>query len=345
MLKSGSAPGDKAIACKELAIYGTKDAVPALAPLLADPDLASWARIALEAIPGPVPDAALRKAMGRLHGKLLVGVINSIGVRRDQKAVSGLGKKLGDKDTDVASAAAAALGRIGGTDAARLLEQSLARGPASPLPAVAQGCVLCAERFAAQGQPVQAIKLYDAVRQAPVPKQRVLEATRGAILARQLDGVPLLLEQLRSPDKAFFGIGLRTARELRGVTLSEALVAELGKCGAERQPLLLLAIADRNDTVASAAVLEAAKTGATKVRIVAINALERQGSISSLPVLLEAAACDDADVAQAALGALTRMPGDDVDTEVLARLSNLPERRATCSLTWRVGGALSRRCR
>jgi HEAT repeat protein len=326
VLKSNAAPGDRAIACKELAIYGTKDAVPALAPLLADPELASWARIALEAIPGSAPDAALRKAMGRLQGKLLVGVINSIGVRRDGKAVSGLGKKLGDRDTEVASAAAIALGRIGGADAARLLEQSLVRGPASALPAIAQGCILCAEKFFAQGQPAQAIKLYDAVRQAPVPKQRVLEATRGAILARQLDGVPLLLEQLRSPDKAFFGIGLRTARELPGLKVTEALVAELSRCSPERQPLLLLAVADRNDASSSSSVLEAAKGGAKKVRLVAIAALERQGNVSSLPVLLDAAASDDADVAQAALGALTRLPGNDVDAEVLARL---PDSRGT----------------
>jgi HEAT repeat protein len=320
VLKSNAAPGDKAIACKQLAIYGTKDAVPALAPLLADPDLASWARIALEAIPGPAPDAALREAMGHLRGKLLVGVINSIGVRRDAKAVSGLGKKLKDKDGNVASAAAVALGRIGGTDAAALLERSLVRGPASTRPAVAEGCVLCAERFFAQGQSAQAIKLYDAVRQAAVPKQKVLEATRGAILARQLDGIPLLLEQLRSPDKAFFGIGLRTARELRGITVTEALVAELGKCSPERKPLLLLAVADRDDAAASAAVVAAAKAGATKVRIVAINALERQGNISSVPVLLDAAASGDADVAHAALGALTRLPGNDVETCLLDRL-------------------------
>ena len=88
LLESNAAPGDKAIACKELAIYGSKDAVPALAALLPDPELASWARIALEVIPGSAPDAALRKAMGRLQGRLLVGTINSIGVRRDAKAVS-----------------------------------------------------------------------------------------------------------------------------------------------------------------------------------------------------------------------------------------------------------------
>src|SRR2546423_9152801 len=46
MLKSNAPPEEKAIACKRLAIYGGKEAVPALAPLLSDADLASWARIA-----------------------------------------------------------------------------------------------------------------------------------------------------------------------------------------------------------------------------------------------------------------------------------------------------------
>ena len=321
VLKSDAARGDKAIACKELAIYGTQDAVPALAALLSDPELASWARIALEAIPGSAPDAALREAMGRLQGRLLVGTINSIGVRRDAKAVTGLGKKLEDPDASVASAAAVALGRIGGTKAARLLEQSLAKGPAGVRPAVAEGGVLCAERFLLQGKSAQAMKLYDVIRHADVPQQKVLEATRGAILARKSDGIPLLLEQLRSPQKGFFGIGLRTARELPGGTVTEALAAELDRCSADRQPLLLLAVADRKDEAVSAVVLKAAKTGSKKVRIVAVGALERRGSEASLPVLVEAAAGDDADVAQAALGVLTRLPGNDVDNYLLDHLS------------------------
>ena len=59
VLTSEAPPQEKAITCKRLAIFGSKAAVPALAPLLADKELASWARIALEAIPGPEADAAL----------------------------------------------------------------------------------------------------------------------------------------------------------------------------------------------------------------------------------------------------------------------------------------------
>jgi HEAT repeat protein len=75
----------------------------------------------------------------------LVGVINSIAVRRDAQAVNALVEKLKDSDPDVASAAAVALGRIGGEQAAQTLEKSLAELPAVVRPAWPR-LHLCAER-------------------------------------------------------------------------------------------------------------------------------------------------------------------------------------------------------
>jgi HEAT repeat protein len=320
LLQSNAPPAEKALACKQLAIYGTKQAVPALAPLLADPRLASWARIALEAIPDPAADAALRRALGKLQGNLLIGVINSIGVRRDAEAVSALVKKLKGPDPAVGSASAIALGRIGGAKAAKALTQALTTAPEAVRPAAAEGIILCAERFMAQGKQAEAVKLYDTVRAANVPKQRQLEAIRGAILARQSAGLPLLLEQLHSPDKELFGIGLRTARELPGQEVTEALVAALRRCSEERQPFLLLALADRRDPIVMPAVWQAAGNGSTKLRLTAIAVLERQGTITSVPALLKAAVDADPEIAQAAIAALTRLPGNDVDADIARRI-------------------------
>ena len=172
--------------------------MPALAALLADEELASWARIALEAIPGPEADEALREAMGKVEGRLLIGVINSIGVRRDAEAVDGLAERLKDADADVASAAAVALGQIGNAPATKILRAS--RWPAPPPRSARRspkGASCVPRRLLAEGKADEAAKLYDEVRKADVPKQRVVEATRGAILARQSAGVPLLVEQLR----------------------------------------------------------------------------------------------------------------------------------------------------
>ena len=143
VLQSDAPAAEKALACKGLAIYGGKDAVPALAPLLADEQLASWARIALQTIPDPAAEDALRQAMRKLQGRLLIGVINSIAVRRDAKAVDGLIERLKDADPEVASAAAVALGHIGGPAAAKTLEASLADAPAATPRAAAEAANIC----------------------------------------------------------------------------------------------------------------------------------------------------------------------------------------------------------
>ena len=320
-LLQSEAPADqKAITCKQLVICGTQQCVPALAPLLRDKELASWARIALEAIPGPAADTALRHAMGEVEGRLLVGVINSIGVRRDAQAVTALVQKLSDTDSDVASAAAVALGHIGGPQAAQALTQTLARSPVAVRSAAAEGCILCAEGFLVAGKTTEAIKLYDTVRQADLPDQRHLEAIRGAILARQSEGIPLLIEQLQSADRKRLDVGLRTARELPGRDVTEALAAQLTQISAERRPMLLLALSDRHDPAVLPTVHHAAQSGPQDLRLTAINILVRLGNVSSVPVLLNAATENNAELQKAAVETLVRLPGEDVDSDLVGRL-------------------------
>jgi HEAT repeat protein len=321
VLQSDAPPGDKAIPCKQLAIYGTKAAVPALAPLLADEKLASWARIALEAIPDPEAADALREAAGKLQGKLLIGVINSIAVKRDAKATDLLIAKLKDADADVVAAAGEALGRLGGEAPAKALEQALPAAPEAARSSVAYGCNLCAERFLAEGKADLAVKLYDLVRKSDAPRQRQLEATRGAILARGPAGVPLLLEQLKSVDKGVFAVGLRTARELPGPEATDALVAEVKKAGPEQQGVLLLALADRGDAKGLPVVLDVAKTGQGKARILAVGILEKLGNASCVPVLLEAAVAADVDLAAKARTVLARLSAPDMDADIAGRLA------------------------
>ncbi|HZR16950.1 MAG TPA: HEAT repeat domain-containing protein [Verrucomicrobiae bacterium] len=322
VLKSDASPDEKAITCKKLAVYGNEEAVPVLAPLLLDPHLASWARIALEVIPGESADAALRDAVPKLQGRLLVGTINSIGVRRDLRAVSELASKLKDSDPDVISAAAVALGRIGGTDAATALKEALAAAPVAARGSVAEGCIRCAERFLAERHSAPAIELYDLVRKSDVPKENILEGVRGAILARRDDGIPLLVEQLHSQDRELFRIGLRAARELPGAKATKTVSDEMHHATPERQPLLLLALADRNDETAMPTILDAAKTGSKELRLVAVGILDRMGKVSTVPVLIEVAAGGDSQLTQAALVALTRMPGNDLDAKVLQQLGS-----------------------
>ncbi len=102
----------KAKACQRLAVIGDGAAVEPLASLLADAQLSHYARFGLEAIPGAPAAAALEAALSKTSGLLLVGVINSIGVRRDRNSLGPLAKLRSHPDAEVAKAAEAALARL-----------------------------------------------------------------------------------------------------------------------------------------------------------------------------------------------------------------------------------------
>jgi HEAT repeat protein len=352
VLRSDAPEADKAITCKRLAVVGSAAAVGDLAKLLANERLASWARIPLEVIPGPEADAALREAASRLSGRQAVGVINSIGVRRDAKAVPLLSERIvasGPGDTAVAAAAAAALGRIGTAEAAVALSGYLAASLSGGLPAslqddLAEACVVCAEARHAAGQTGEAVALFDAVRTAKVSDQRRAEATRGGILARGGDGIPLLVETLRSPEPRLARMGLFTARELgRGerpdAAVAEAvdrgLVAELEAAiasgsGLDRAVLVADVLADRNAgggrPAVQAALLAAAATGPKPVRLAAIDAVGRAGDAAAVAPLLEIAADPDAGYAVAARGAIAALPAGMVDGVIRGRLATATPR-------------------
>ncbi len=313
-------PERKAITCKRLAVIGGKDAIPALARLLPDQELSSWARIPLEVIEDPAADAALRDAATQLEGRLLIGVINSIAVRRDPQAVPILVPKLRDPDLGVAAAAALALGRIGDAQAVDELTTMLGDDRPAARSAAARGLVLAAEQRLTANQADEAATIYERVRQANVPLQRILEATRGAILARGNDGIDLLVESLQASEQQLFGIAVRTAGEIKGPEITEVLVSQLSDTAADRQLVLIYALSDRDDEAVLPAILLAARTGSPAARAAALEVLQRVGDATALPTLLDAAIDADPQVAEAARETLANLADAHVDARIAERL-------------------------
>lgn len=173
---------EKAIACKRLSMAGTGDAVPALAALLGEKRLGHYARFGLEPIPDPAVDEALRNALGKLSGPLLMGVIHSIGVRRDAEAVDALGQLVYDSDVEIARAASASLGAISGTKAAGLLREALSRAAEPVRPVVARAALVCADRLPETDRET-AMEMYHLLAGDTMPMPVILSARR-AIMAQ-----------------------------------------------------------------------------------------------------------------------------------------------------------------
>jgi HEAT repeat protein len=311
---------EKAKACQRLAVIGTADHVPALAALLADENLNLYGRFALEAIPDPAVDEALREAATRLQGRQLVGVINSIGHRRDAKALAMLTELAGHADRAVASAAAHAIGNLATVEAAAVLTEAL--GQDSPVKRCwGDSALACAEGLAAAGKQAEAVALYQMVAQAAVPKYMQIGALDGQFRLQQTAAKDLLLAQIRSEDKAHFDLGLSVARWMPGADVTAALADELEKLPAERQALLLRALGDRQEAVSLPIVMAATKSSSPTVRNAAIAVLAKLGDAAAVGILLDAAVGDGPAAATAREG-LKTMSTEVANAAIYARMAD-----------------------
>ncbi len=320
VLQSDAATFDKARACQQLTALGDKEAVPALAALLSDEKLASHARSALESIADPSAAAALREALGRVQGKLLAGVVNSLGIRRDAEAVAPLRNLAKDQASGVADEALIALGRIATPEAIAVLRQALATGSAENRMAAADACLVCAERLLAQGQRAEAIGLLEQVRLAEVPKHVRAAAVHSAILARPSGDLSFFVSQLKSEEPVLFTAALRASRHLQGREATQALLTAWEQLPAARQVLAIGALVERHDASVLPLVQRAAAAGPQEVRLAALAALAQMGDAPTTRLLIDTSLAEDAALAQAARDSLLRTRVEGVDGLLTTRL-------------------------
>ncbi len=323
VLKSDAPQKDKADACRELTKVATKESVPVLAGLLTDEKLAHMARNTLEQIPDPAADAALRDAMGKVQGRLLMGVIGSLGVRRDAAAVDAIAKLLGDPDAALARAAARALGEIATTKAARALDAALAGAPAANQVDFCEGLFRCAETLEAEGQGAAALAIYERLRGLPNAAHQIRAAAlRGVILAKPKEGVALLLDAIRGADYVLTTAAARIAMELPAADVTAALAGELPKLPADKQILIVNTLGYRGDDAAGPALLALAAQADPAVRLAAVRNVTHLGYVQALPVLAELSLNAEGELATVARDCLANFPGRDADATIAAMLSN-----------------------
>jgi len=183
VLKADVSGAAKDFVCRKLSLVGSAECVPTVAALLADEKLSHMARYALERVPDAAAVKAMRDALPKVKGKLKVGVINSLGVRRDAESTKALVALLKDGDKQVASAAAAALGSIGTPDAAKAL--AAFEAPKELLLAVCDAQLTCAERLLAAGKKADAVAIYKSLSKPNLPKHVRVAGMRGRLAAEE----------------------------------------------------------------------------------------------------------------------------------------------------------------
>jgi HEAT repeat protein len=319
ILQSAAAAPAKCTACQRLRVVGTVKSVPALAALLGQERTSHAARYALEGLPFPEAVTALRQALGATSGPIKAGLIDSLGWRHDPAAVPLLAPLLTDADPAIASAAASALGRIGGLEATGALVAADV-DPPGVRAARGDALLLCAEDLLAGGDANQAARFYEAILAAHVPDRIRVAAWRGLVMADASGRGERILGALSGQDRPLQVAALKVVRELKDAPVVEACLRQWASLPADSQ-LAVLDAALKLDPPPLAAVRTAThSTYLSVVRVAAWQALADLGDASVVPALAKAAAAGQIAERDAARDTLARLRGPGVRDALLKYL-------------------------
>ncbi len=322
VLEGPQVPFDAALfACRQLYIIGTEASVPVLAGLLHDEQTAHPARYALERLPeSDAVDRALRETLDATEGRARLGIIASIGERRDHQAIGVLTNLLADDDAATAKAAAVALGKIGGSEARDALSVAKPEASRAVRRAIDEGLLYCAEGFAQAGDEAQAVTLYEAL-YGPFELPSTRAAALVGLAAVQGEAaVPYIREALHHDQVIVRTAAAEVARTLDA---PEALLAGIHDMEPDVQALLIHAMADRVEVEALGTIRDLfEQSDDEEVRVAALNAIGVLGTVPDVPLLARAAAEGSGAEVDAARRALYGLRGNDVDFAIVRQLDD-----------------------
>ena len=311
----------RALACRKLSLAGTDSAVPALANLIDDPALGSWARYALARMPGKAADEALVEALKRTNGADRLAVAALAGARRLPAALPALAA-LAVTGEAAAAVAAEAMGGIGGKEAAQALAamQGGAKGLARA--AIDRALLACGDRERTDGRGKAAQEIYARLLGAETAEHVRAAAFYGINLSAGAKGVDAAVAALKGADVERARAGARLVRDLTDKAVVTAAAEALPAMPEQNRILALGALAGRGDRAAQEGVLAVVSGPSGEVSLAALQALETLGDARAVRAVMAVAASAEADreLRKAAGITLGAMNGPGVDQEIVGQM-------------------------
>jgi HEAT repeat protein len=320
-LKSDANLAAKDFVCRQLSLIGSEEAVPVLESMLASADTVEMARYALERIPGSAPVDALRNGLDKAPADAKPGIVNTLGVRRDTKAVAALEKLASSSGAELAGSAAAALGRIASPEAVAALGALRAKGVKAAL----EASVIAAENLARDGNRAEALKLFETLNASSSPPVTRIGALRGLATVSGEKAAPQLVAAMGDSDTQVQAAAIQFLNTVPGPAITSTMIEQLPKLSAPGKVRLVTALGLRGDRSAIPALRAALNDSAPEVQVAATEALAIAGDSGSVVTLAEIAASADEARRDAARIALDRMQGEDVDRAIVSAIGPAAE--------------------
>lgn len=312
---------DKLDACRGLQQIGTPAAVPALAALLGDERLSHMARFALEPMPYPEVDRVLRAALDTTQGMPKVGLIISLGARRDAEAAPLIIPLLRDGNPEIAAAAIGALGRIATPEAVDALTASYDGAAPRTQQAVCDALLAAVQQVLSDGDGARAARMSADLLAPRWPVHVRMGAFAALVEADPAAAPRRLIEALRGEEPLFRDLAAQLIVDSSEQGDIRVYAETLPTLPVGGQVALLRALADVGDASARPQAVQAARSADAGVKEAAVTALASLGNAADVPLLAEMVVAQDAGLAEAAKATLVALQGDGVNAAIAAAAS------------------------
>jgi HEAT repeat protein len=316
-LQSDATLAGKQFICRKLSLVGSKASVGILSGMLSDERTFDMALYALTRIPSPTVDTVLRNKISGMKNRMRIGLVNTLGYRRDPKSVKILSGLI-HEDAETAEAALSALGHIGNTEAFAALSRAMGSLPDERQVMAMHGCLKCADQMARDGNGIQAKAVY---KEYLIPDGVRAAALTGIINADLDRADVIILKTLQGGDRQLKSIAIRHLSRLPKINFLDKIAEELPRLERVHQIQLLAALAEKGDRSILPAIVEAARSEDPDVCTAAVQALAFLGDASTVGMLARMAAVEGT-TGEAARESLYRMHGENVDEEILKMLAD-----------------------
>lgn len=320
-LESDASLASKQFICRQLALIGSEKSLPVLSELIADSATFEMARYALEKIPDTKVDDLLRKTLENSSGTQRLALINTVGLRRDSKAVPLLEKMMSDPDVPAASAAVSALGAIADDASIHILKNAF-QVPATPLHRDIMAAYLsCAERLQTKGDLDKAYTIFNEIYEKADNNYFRSGALRGMLFCDRENAGDQIAAILLSSDIPMQSAAIQTLILMPEINNIAQIAEMLPRLSPPVQVQLMAALGDfRNPSIPKTAV-GLLKSKIQVVRIAAIRSLAKTGGQDIIDDLAAIAAAGNADEQTAAREGLYLLQGAGVDQAFVSGLS------------------------
>jgi HEAT repeat protein len=321
-LASDASLASKQFICRQLGLIGTDYSVPVLAAMLLDSVTAEMGRYALERIPGQTVNDALRDALPRVDRNIKLGIIATLGLRRDSASVKTLAQFLEDTELDLAAAACAALGEIATDEAIQILKDASGKHSIKLQDAIHHALLSGANILQTNGKTEQAYSIYHTIYTTTHTISLRAGAMRGMLLAKPEHAGDMIVQILKKEDLVAQTAAIQTINELPAIDNLRDIAGTLPLLTGEAQIQLLAALATTEKTVLQPAIMPLLGNDRPDVRLAAIRALAKTGNHTAIFPLVQIAVAGITEEEQnAARESLYALKDERVNEVIVSELS------------------------